>query len=184
MEMTHGRQTTSAIYAATGLVLFLALWQLAGKAAVAGPVLPALSDVAVTLFAPENLSLLTRSALSTLDIGRQGIVSWRFARGVAGGRDASAATVAAGSGPPGGAGKRHASDCPRADPDCGFQPQPDSGGAGWNSSILSFLRSGFLGTGLSFSGAARRDDGFWRQRVEAARSSGIARRPCRTLPAA
>jgi NitT/TauT family transport system permease protein len=74
MEMTQSEPRTSAIYAATGLVLFLALWQWAGKAAVAGPVLPAVSDVAVTLFAPENLPLLTRSAFSTLASAAKGLL--------------------------------------------------------------------------------------------------------------
>src|ERR1700744_1918849 len=74
MEMTHSRPTISAIYAAAGFVLFLALWQWAGKAAVAGPVLPAGSDVAITLFAPENFPLLTRSPLATLASAAKGLL--------------------------------------------------------------------------------------------------------------
>ncbi|MFZ3214788.1 MAG: ABC transporter permease subunit [Candidatus Acidiferrales bacterium] len=57
-----------------GFVLFLALWQWAGKTGVAGPVLPAASDVAVTLFAPANLPLLARSAVATLASAAKGLV--------------------------------------------------------------------------------------------------------------
>lgn len=78
MEMTQRRSTTSALYAAAGLVLFLALWQWAGKAAVAGPVLPAVSDVAVTLFSPDNFPLLTRSALATLASAAKGLLLGGF----------------------------------------------------------------------------------------------------------
>ncbi|MGA8274201.1 MAG: ABC transporter permease subunit [Candidatus Sulfotelmatobacter sp.] len=74
MEMTRSRQTTSAIYAVAGLALFLGLWQWAGKSGVAGPVLPAVSDVAQTLFAHENFSLLARSALSTLASAGKGLL--------------------------------------------------------------------------------------------------------------
>jgi ABC-type nitrate/sulfonate/bicarbonate transport system permease component len=74
MEVTRSRPTTSAIYAAAGFALFLALWQWAGKVAVAGPVLPAVNDVAITLFAPENFPLLTRSALSTLASAAKGLL--------------------------------------------------------------------------------------------------------------
>jgi ABC-type nitrate/sulfonate/bicarbonate transport system permease component len=74
MEITQRRSTTSAIYAAAGLVLFLALCQWAGKAAVAGPALPAVSDVAITLFSPENFPLLTRSALATLASAAKGLL--------------------------------------------------------------------------------------------------------------
>ena len=74
MEMTQRQPRTSAIYAVAGLVLFLALWQWAGKATVAGPVLPAVSDVVVTLFSPENFPLLARSALATLASAAKGLL--------------------------------------------------------------------------------------------------------------
>jgi NitT/TauT family transport system permease protein len=73
MEMTQKRHSTDSIYAALGAVLFLGLWQWAGKASVAGPVLPAVSDVVVTLFDPGNLSLLARSALATLGSAAKGL---------------------------------------------------------------------------------------------------------------
>jgi ABC-type nitrate/sulfonate/bicarbonate transport system permease component len=72
--MTHSRRGSNPIYAVLGFVLFLALWQWAGKASIAGPVLPAVSDVAVTLFAPDNFSLLARSALSTLASAAKGLL--------------------------------------------------------------------------------------------------------------
>ncbi len=74
MEMTQSQLRTSALYAAAGLVLFFALWQWAGKAAVAGPALPAASDVVVTLFSPENFPLLIRSALATLASAAKGLL--------------------------------------------------------------------------------------------------------------
>ena len=74
MEMTQRQPRTSAIYAVAGLVLFLALWQWAGKATVAGPALPAVSDVVVTLFSPENFPLLARSALATLASAAKGLL--------------------------------------------------------------------------------------------------------------
>jgi ABC-type nitrate/sulfonate/bicarbonate transport system permease component len=74
MEMTQRRHSTNPIYAALGVVLFLALWQWVGKAGIAGPVLPAVSDVVVTLFAPENFPLLARSALSTLASAAKGLL--------------------------------------------------------------------------------------------------------------
>jgi ABC-type nitrate/sulfonate/bicarbonate transport system permease component len=74
MEMTQSRHSTDPIYAALGVALFLALWQWAGKAGVAGPVLPAVSDVLVTLFSPENFSLLARSALATLASAAEGLL--------------------------------------------------------------------------------------------------------------
>ena len=74
MQMTQSRTTTSAIYAVVGLLLFLSLWQWAGKAAVAGPVLPAVSDVALTLFSPDNFPLLTRSAFATLASAAKGLL--------------------------------------------------------------------------------------------------------------
>jgi ABC-type nitrate/sulfonate/bicarbonate transport system permease component len=74
MEMTQSRPSTNPIYAALGVVLFLALWQWAGKAGVAGPVLPAVSDVLVTLFAPDNFSLLARSAWATLASAVKGLL--------------------------------------------------------------------------------------------------------------
>ena len=64
----------NAGYAALGLVLFLALWQWAGKAGVAGPSLPALSDVLATLFDPSNLPLLARSAASTISSAARGLL--------------------------------------------------------------------------------------------------------------
>jgi ABC-type nitrate/sulfonate/bicarbonate transport system permease component len=74
MEMTQSRPTINAIYAAAGFSLFLGLWQWAGKSAVAGPVLPAVSDVAITLFSHENFPLLTRSALATLSSAAKGLL--------------------------------------------------------------------------------------------------------------
>jgi ABC-type nitrate/sulfonate/bicarbonate transport system permease component len=74
MEMTQSQARSSAIYAVAGLGLFFALWQWAGKAAVAGPVLPAVSDVLITLFSPENFPLLARSALATLASAAKGLL--------------------------------------------------------------------------------------------------------------
>ncbi|MFY9790797.1 MAG: ABC transporter permease subunit [Candidatus Sulfotelmatobacter sp.] len=74
MEMTQNQPRTNAIYAVAGVALFLALWQWAGKAALAGPVLPAVSDVVVTLFSPENFPLLARSASATLASAAKGLL--------------------------------------------------------------------------------------------------------------
>jgi ABC-type nitrate/sulfonate/bicarbonate transport system permease component len=74
MEMTQSRHTANTAYAVLGLVLFLVLWQWVGKAGVAGPVLPAVSDVVATLFVPENFLLLARSALSTLTSAAEGLL--------------------------------------------------------------------------------------------------------------
>jgi ABC-type nitrate/sulfonate/bicarbonate transport system permease component len=73
MQIAPSRQATSPIYTISGLLLFLALWQWAGKAGVAGPVLPSVSDVVATLFSPENLPLLGRSALYTLASASKGL---------------------------------------------------------------------------------------------------------------
>ena len=74
MQTTPTQRTATTIYAILGLVLFFAFWQWAGKAGVAGPMLPAVSDVAATLFAPDNLPLLERSALYTLASAAKGLL--------------------------------------------------------------------------------------------------------------
>lgn len=60
-------------YAVLGLALFFAAWQWAGKAGIAGPVLPALSDVAAALFQPETFSLLGRAAMYTIASAASGL---------------------------------------------------------------------------------------------------------------
>jgi ABC-type nitrate/sulfonate/bicarbonate transport system permease component len=73
METARHPDATSKVYAVLGILLFLGLWQWAGKAAIAGPVLPAVSDVATTLFARENFPLLAHSALATLFSAGKGL---------------------------------------------------------------------------------------------------------------
>jgi ABC-type nitrate/sulfonate/bicarbonate transport system permease component len=74
MEIGEARENSDRIYAVLGVILFTAAWQFAGKTGVAGPVLPALSDVAVTMFARENLPLLTRSAFYTWMAAFEGLL--------------------------------------------------------------------------------------------------------------
>jgi ABC-type nitrate/sulfonate/bicarbonate transport system permease component len=74
METARQPDATSRIYAVLGILLFLGLWQLAGKTGVAGPVLPAVSDVAFTLWSPENFTLLAHSALATLLAAGRGLL--------------------------------------------------------------------------------------------------------------
>jgi NitT/TauT family transport system permease protein len=73
MKVAQSRHTIDTICALLGLALFLGSWQWAGKAGFAGPALPAVSDVLNTLFSPESLPLLSRSALSTLRSAAKGL---------------------------------------------------------------------------------------------------------------
>lgn len=73
MEQTRNSAVTDLGYASLGLVIFLALWQIAGKAAVAGATLPPLSDVVSTLREPATLVLLANSAEFTLASAAKGL---------------------------------------------------------------------------------------------------------------
>jgi ABC-type nitrate/sulfonate/bicarbonate transport system permease component len=73
MEIDQTRRAGNTASSILGLVLALALWQWAGKAGIAGHALPAPSDVAATMLAPDNLSLLVRSAWHTLASAATGL---------------------------------------------------------------------------------------------------------------
>jgi ABC-type nitrate/sulfonate/bicarbonate transport system permease component len=73
MHRTTNRPAANFAYAAVGLLAFFAAWQWVGKSGVAGPALPAVSDVAGTLFDPANLPLLARSAAYTLASAAKGL---------------------------------------------------------------------------------------------------------------
>jgi NitT/TauT family transport system permease protein len=73
MERTRNDSAENLAYAALGLLIFFALWQLAGKAGVAGSALPPLSDVVNTLRDPEILPLLMSSAEYTLASAAKGL---------------------------------------------------------------------------------------------------------------
>ena len=73
MDRTPNRPAANFAYAVLGLAAFFAAWQWAGKSGVAGPALPALSDVAATLFDPANLPPLARSAAYTLASASKGL---------------------------------------------------------------------------------------------------------------
>jgi NitT/TauT family transport system permease protein len=73
MERAKNQPAANLGYAVLGLALFFAAWQWAGKAGIAGPVMPAFSDVAETLFQPETLSLLGRAAMHTLASAGKGL---------------------------------------------------------------------------------------------------------------
>ena len=66
MERTRNQAGENVAYAVLGLGIFLALWQWAGKAGVAGSALPPLSDVLTTLRDPQTQTLLASSAKYTL----------------------------------------------------------------------------------------------------------------------
>lgn len=70
----RSRNAADLAYAILGLVAFFAAWQWAGKSGVAGPSLPALSEVAATLFDPAILPLLARSAVYTLASAAKGLL--------------------------------------------------------------------------------------------------------------
>jgi ABC-type nitrate/sulfonate/bicarbonate transport system permease component len=74
MSAQRSWKIADSLYAVLGVAVFLALWQWAGKTGVAGPVLPAPSDVAATLFDPSNLAPLTRSALFTVASALKGLL--------------------------------------------------------------------------------------------------------------
>lgn len=73
MDRAVSRPVANFGYAALGLTAFFAAWQWVGKAGVAGPALPAVSDVAITLFDPANLPSLARSATYTLASAAKGL---------------------------------------------------------------------------------------------------------------
>jgi ABC-type nitrate/sulfonate/bicarbonate transport system permease component len=74
MDRAVSRPAANFGYAAVGLLAFFAAWQWVGKSGVAGPALPALSDVAVTLFDPATLASLARSAAYTLASAAKGLL--------------------------------------------------------------------------------------------------------------
>jgi ABC-type nitrate/sulfonate/bicarbonate transport system permease component len=67
------KRSADFFYATLGVVIFFGLWQWAGRNSIVGPVLPAPSDVAATLFDPESFSSLARSALFTLSSAFKGL---------------------------------------------------------------------------------------------------------------
>jgi ABC-type nitrate/sulfonate/bicarbonate transport system permease component len=73
MDRARSEPIAGIGYATLGLAAFFGLWQLAGKMGVAGPALPAPSDVAATLFDPANLPSLARSAVYTLASAGRGL---------------------------------------------------------------------------------------------------------------
>lgn len=73
MDRAKRRPAANLGYAVLGPLMFLALWQWAGKAGIAGTALPALSDVVRTLLDPATLSSLTRSAVYTLASAARGL---------------------------------------------------------------------------------------------------------------
>lgn len=73
MDRMPNRPAANVVYASLGLLVFFGAWQWAGKSTVAGPTLPALSDVVATLFDPANLPLLGRSAAYTLGSAAKGL---------------------------------------------------------------------------------------------------------------
>jgi ABC-type nitrate/sulfonate/bicarbonate transport system permease component len=74
MDRTAKSPAANVAYAALGLVAFFAAWQWVGKAGLAGPALPALSDVGATLLDPATLPLLARSAVYTLASAAKGLL--------------------------------------------------------------------------------------------------------------
>ena len=73
MQRTRNKSAENVAYAVLGVGIFLALWQYAGKASIAGPDLPPLTDVVNTLRDPEIMPLLARSAEYTLASAAKGL---------------------------------------------------------------------------------------------------------------
>jgi ABC-type nitrate/sulfonate/bicarbonate transport system permease component len=73
MERTRNQAGENFAYAVLGLGIFLALWQWAGKAGVAGSALPPLSVVVNTLRDPETQALLVNSAKYTMASAAKGL---------------------------------------------------------------------------------------------------------------
>lgn len=74
MERTRNQSGENIGYAILGLGIFFASWQIVGKAGLAGPALPPLSDVVSTLRDPETLGLLALSARYTLASAAKGLL--------------------------------------------------------------------------------------------------------------
>ena len=175
MERAKNQRAANLGYAVLGLALFFVAWQWAGKAEIAGPVMPALSDVAATLFQPETClcsaaPLSTRSASAAKGLFFGGslavllAVAMRLLPPLRPGLDRLAILVNAT--PPIAIGP---------DPYCRVQSGANTSAAGRHPSVFSFLRCGRVGTGCSLSGAAPGDDRLWSQQRETAASSGAAR---------
>jgi NitT/TauT family transport system permease protein len=73
MDRAQAQPAANLGYAILGLLVFFGAWQWAGRAGVAGPGLPALSDVAATLFDTAVLPLLASSAAYTLFSAAKGL---------------------------------------------------------------------------------------------------------------
>jgi ABC-type nitrate/sulfonate/bicarbonate transport system permease component len=73
MKRPRNNPAANFAYGALGLLAFFALWQWAGKTGVAGPALPALSDVARALSDRETLASLSRAAQYTVASAAKGL---------------------------------------------------------------------------------------------------------------